>query len=67
MLNIVLIEQEIPPNTGNITPVRQHRILPALAAPIDFQLDERRSMNLANAVAVASGEAWRQPDFRGAR
>ena len=91
MLNIVLVEPEIPQNCGNIartcaaTGSRLHLIpnswiffgKETAGLPMDFRerfrercirlpmIDEARSLNLSNTVAVCVYEALRQNGFPG--
>ena len=96
MLNVVLVEPEIPQNCGNIartcaaTGSRLHLVEPLgfdvseravrrAGLPLDFReahrdrclrlpmVDEARSLNLSNSVAVLVYEALRQNGFPGLR
>ena len=77
MLNIVLVEPEIPQNCGNIartcaaTGAHLH-----LIKPLGFDISDRavkrlpmrkeaRSLNLSNSVAILTYEALRQTGFPG--
>lgn len=59
MLNIVLVEPEIPQNCGNIA-----RTCAATGSRLPM-IDEARSLNLSNTVAVCVYEALRQNGFPG--
>ena len=87
-LNLVLVEPEIPQNTGNVartcaaTGTRLHLVKPMGFEPDDKKLkragldywhlldtlrlpmiDEARSLNLSNSVAIAAYEVLRQWDY----